>query len=274
MKGIVKKIGDEITVSCTPHRRKAKKRKPKNPDNERTPQSISAAKKRIHELTVCNDWEYMVTLEFSPKLIKLLGGGEAAIQKAKQWFANLKKRTKGFENFAWLLVPEPHTDRRKKLHLHGFIAGIPETELIEWSKMKGRKPASVRARIKAGDTVYNWPGYQQKFGFCMLTEVGGGDGNSKDRKNRWALYITKSLREAAQYRKSGQGLYFCSRGLERAEVVAAGTITAAAEEYVKANADKSYAHTAGPNEPIYGYTYVMNDDALRTQKIINLIDDE
>ena len=62
--------------------------------------------------------------------------------------------------------------------------------------------------------------------------------------------------------------------MERPEDVAAGTIKAAAEEYVKANADKSYAHTAGPNEPIYGYTYVMNDDALRTQKIINLIDDE
>ena len=270
MKVTVKKVGDEIAVSCTPHRQQAKIRKPKNPSNERTSQSISAAKSRISEIVACNDWQWTATFEFSPKILRALGGDDTAIKKVKQWFANLKKRVPGFENLGWLVVPEPHSDRRRKLHLHGFLSGIPSSALIAWSNMRGRKPAAIRARLKAGDAVYNWTTYQDKFGFCLLVKVNGVD-DAKDSKSKWKNYITKSLQDSARYQKSGQSLYYCSRGLQRAEVVTKGNITTAAEEYVKSHAKKTYAHRAEPGAPIYGYTYIFNDNADQTQKIEKII---
>lgn len=270
MKAIVKRIGDEIAVSCTAHRQKAKSRKPKNPTNERTSQSIATTKSRINEIVACNDWEWTATFEFSPKTLRGLGGDDEALKKLKQWFANLKKRVPGFENLAGLVVPEPHSDRRRKLHLHGFLSGIPSSALIAWSNMRGRKPATIRARLKAGDAVYNWPAYQDKFGFCLLVKADGG-GNAKDSKSRWKNYIIKSLQDSARYQKSGQSLYYCSRGLRWAEVVVQGNISAAGAEYVKGRAEKSYAHRIEAGQPIYGYTYILNDNVAQTQKIKQMI---
>lgn len=266
MKAVVKRIGNEIAVSCTVHRQQAKIRKPKNPSNERTSQSIAAAKSRINEIVECNDWQWTATFEFSPKTLRALGGDDTAIKKVKQWFANLKKRVPEFEHLSWLVVPEPHSDRRRKLHLHGFLSGIPSSALIVWSKIRGRKPAAIRARLKAGDAVYNWPAYQNKFGFCLLVKVNGVD-NAKNSKNKWKNYITKSLQDSARYQKSGQSLYYCSRGLHRAEVVATGYISAMAEKCIRASAEKSYSHRTAPGKPIYGHTYILADNAAQAQKI-------
>lgn len=266
MKVTVKKVGDEIAVSCTPHRQQAKVRKPKNPSNERTSQSISAAKRAIHEIALCNDWEYAVTLEFSPKVVKRMGNSDAIIRTILQWFRNLKKRDCGYKDLEWLLVPEPYTDRRKKLHLHGFLCGLPATVLSAWSQIKGRKPASIRAKIKAGKAVFCWPEYQKKYGFCLLESV-----DSASSKRKFEHYIKKSLVDARRYRGSGQHLYFCSRGLRRAEVVAQGNISAAAAAYVKDHAEKAYAHRTAPGEPIYGYTYILDDNVVQPQKIKNII---
>lgn len=266
MKVTVKKVGDEIAVSCTPHRQQAKVRKPKNPSNERTSQSISAAKRAIHEIALCNDWEYAVTLEFSPKVVKRMGNSDAIIRTILQWFRNLKKRDCRYKDLEWLLVPEPYTDRRKKLHLHGFLCGLPATMLSAWSQIKGRKPASIRAKIKAGKAVFCWPEYQKKYGFCLLDAVG-----SPEAKGKFEYYIKKSLVDARRYRGSGQHLYFCSRGLRRAEIVSKGHLSVYGEQYIKANAEKSYAHRIAPGEPIYGYTYLFDDNVVPTQEIKNII---
>lgn len=265
MKAVVKRIGNEIAVSCTPYRQRPKKRKPKDPDKERTPQAIAAAKSRIHEIVTCNDWEWTVTLEFSPKVLRAFGGDDMAIQKMKQWFANLKKRAPGFENLAWLLVPEPYIDRRKKLHLHGFLRGIPQRDLSLWQNVKGRKPAMILAKIKEGRKVYTWPVYMQKFGFCLLECIDGAD------IFKWERYVKKSLVGARHYRASGQHLYYCSRGLQRAEIVVKGNLAACGERYIQANAEKAYAHHSEPGQPIYGYTYILDDNAALTQKIKKII---
>lgn len=262
MKVTVKKVGNEIYVSCTPNRKKPITRKPKNPSNERTSQSISTAKRAMHEIALCNDWDYAVTLEFSPKVVKRMGNSDAIIKTILQWFRNLKKRDCRYENLEWLLVPEPYTDHRKKLHLHGFLRGLPETVLSSWSQIKGRKPASIRAKIKAGKTVFCWLEYQKKYGFCLIEGVG-----SPEAKGVFEHYIKKSLVDACSYRGSGQHLYFCSRGLRRAEVVATGYISATAEKCIKANAEKSYSHRTAPGEPIYGHTYILDDNAAQAQKI-------
>lgn len=266
MKVTVKKVGDEIAVSCTPNRKKPITRKPKNPSNERTSQSISTAKRAMHEIALCNDWDYAVTLEFSPKVVKRMGNSDAIIKTILQWFRNIKKRDCRYKNLEWLLVPEPYTDRRKKLHLHGFLRGLPETVLSAWSQIKGRKPASIRAKIKAGKAVFCWAKYRKKYGFCLLEGV-----DSAESKGKFEHYIKKSLVDACSYRGSGQHLYFCSRGLHRAEVVAQGNISAVAAEYVKDHAEKSYAHRIEAGQPIYGYTYILNDNAAQVQKIKKMI---
>lgn len=266
MKATVKRVGNKISVSCTPYRQKAKSRGPKNPNNERTSQSISAAKRAIHEIVLCNDWEYMVTLEFSPKVVKQMGGSDTIIKMILQWFRNIKKRDRRYKDLKWLLVPEPYTDRRKKLHLHGFLSGVPYSELIEWSNVKGRKPAAVRAKIKEGRKVYTWPVYRQKFGFCLLACAG-----SAEDVYRWGQYVKKSLVDARHYRASGQHLYYGSRGLSKAEVLAQGDISACGAQYIKAIAEKSYAHRMAPGEHIYGRTYILDADVVQTQKIEKII---
>jgi hypothetical protein len=71
---------------------------------------------------------------------------------------------------------------------------------------------------RAGGDVYNWGAYASRFGFCDVERVG-----NIDAAGRYITkYMTKNKETAKLHIKSGNHLYYASRGLKLPERVLEG----------------------------------------------------
>ena len=77
-------------------------------------------------------------------------------------------------------IPEMHEDRA--WHIHGLIKGLPAEYLALFS-LEDKLPHKIRNKLIAGESVYNWTAYAEKFGYVCLEHI----------KNKEAIdnYITK-----------------------------------------------------------------------------------
>ena len=151
--------------------------------------NISRAKSKIFEYAFCNEWDFFVTLTIDKdkydrydlnKFVKDLG----------QWIQNYYKI---YGSKIWyLFIPEPHKDGA--WHLHGLIRGVRPDHIV---------------RNNYG--YLDFPLYQKKFGFISMDYIRDHDAVSK--------YITKYITKELMCREFGQRTYYCSKGLQTAEVL-------------------------------------------------------
>ena len=171
--------------------------------------SFSRSRRMILEKALCNSWDWFCTFTISEDKFdrhNLIAWRDSFTQ----WMRDQRK--KGF-SIQYLVVPEQHDDG--SWHAHGFLSGIPESELISFQDMdkngyrtsKGKRlPKKLRF-----SNYMNWPAYQKKFGFCSLGKI----------KNPVAagFYITKYITKDNDRMVKEVGLhsYYTSKGLNVAE---------------------------------------------------------
>lgn len=192
--GILKRFGERyklVLFKAFPQEWQQEKGEKGTVNDEKIMCNIARARSKIFEYSMCNAWTYFVTLTFDRKKIDRYD--LPLIQKTfYKWLSNYNSRNK--TQIKYLLIPEQHKDGA--WHMHGFFEGIPPRDLIE-----------------NAHGYLDWPAYFKKFGYISLEPV-------RD-KNRASSYITKYVSKdmAESNQKVGAHLYYCSKGLELAEVI-------------------------------------------------------
>lgn len=182
-------------------------------NNEKLDESIIRSKNKIFELAYCNPWDYFFTGTLNPKKYDRTDLSKYH-KDFTQWLRDQSKKLCNKIDF--LLIPELHSDG-KSWHLHGFIRGLPDSELKQFSI--GDKMGKILAdKVYNGDIVYNWCSYEKKFGFCDLEPIRNTEAVSK--------YITKYINKniANSVKELNAHLYYHSRGLKMAETIKKGSM--------------------------------------------------
>ena len=182
----------------------------KSEDKVKQVNNLIRAKSTIFELASCNDWQFFCTLTLDKNKYDRYNLKKFN-KDLSQFIRDLRKKYKS--DIKFLLIPEMHKDGA--WHMHGFLDGIPADQLQEFS-LEAVLPEYLLKKIKNNNTVYNWVGYAEKFGFCVLEEI----------RDIWKAssyitkYISKSLNESVK--ELGMHSYYASKGLKRALLVAYG----------------------------------------------------
>lgn len=174
--------------------------------------NISRARNKILEYVLCNDFVFFVTLtldsqkydrENLPQYIKDLG-----------YFIQNYNRRKNAD-IKYLLIPEQHEDGC--WHMHGFVMGLPYDRL-ELLELHGARPLplKIREKLQRGELVYSFPEYEKKFGYNLFEPIRS--------KKAAALYMSKYLTKdiSRNVKNLGNHLYYCSKGLKKAEIIKQG----------------------------------------------------
>lgn len=101
--------------------------------------------------------------------------------------------------------------------MHGFIMGLPYDRL-ELFDLHGERPLPpyIVKKLKNNDLVYNFPAYEKKFGFNIFEPIR----NKKASVLYMSKYLTKDI--SRNVRELGNHLYYCSKGLNKAEIIKQG----------------------------------------------------
>lgn len=176
--------------------------------------NIRRAKSRIQEYVMCNDWDMFVTLTLDKKKYDRYN-----LKKFHQDLTRfIRNRNRvGNNEIKYLFIPEEHKDGA--WHIHGFVSGLDSSELRLFS-LDETLPLYIREKLKNGQKVYQWTKYYEKFGFCDLEPI-----RDKARASSYVRkYITKELAQCVK--ETGAHMYYCSRGLNVAEIIQKGTVSA------------------------------------------------
>lgn len=184
-------------------------------NDEKTDESISRTRSRIFELAYCNSWQWFFTATLDPT--KYVRTDLTKFHKAlTQWLRNYNKKYSF--NIKFILIPELHSDG-VSWHIHGLLSGLPVEQLKQF--VIGDKMSSKLAdKVRNGEILYNWLPYAEKFGFCDLEPIRSHEAVSK----YITKYISKSLENSVK--DLNAHMYYCSRGLNRAEIIKKGTMSA------------------------------------------------
>ena len=180
------------------------------PSLVKEPTHIARARRRIFELAYCNSWSYFFTGTLSPDK-----QDRTDLEAFRRAFSNLvrklKQRGQGYDTFRYLLVPELHADRQA-WHVHGFLAGVPDTDLHRF-QLGDTMGAYIAQKVRQGEAVYDWLPYSRRFGFCDLEPVQSPEAAAR--------YVTKYISKALDHSVSevGKHLYYASLGLQGSTLV-------------------------------------------------------
>lgn len=183
-------------------------------NDEKLDNNICRAKQRIFELAFCNPWDWFFT--------GTLDASKYDRTNLEQFHADITQffRLYGRKHkikISFLLIPELHSDG-KTWHMHGLLQGLPENHLQRFKKGM-RMGKALADKVLAGDAVFNWKAYQEKFGFCDLEPVRNTEAVSK----YITKYITKDLERSVT--DVGAHLFYHSRGLKGRIVKKKGSMT-------------------------------------------------
>lgn len=170
-------------------------------------ESLSRSRSKVYELAICNPWEHFVTFTLDGNKLNRYDLNTAVHMVAK-WINNLNYRQ--HINIQYLLIPEPHKD--DAWHFHGLMMGIPPDMLNPFS-ITDKIPKRIKQLILDGHTIYNFPLYQEKFGWVTAEKV-------RDNENA-AKYVTKYItKELMDSRIAlNHHVFYASQGLQRSEIV-------------------------------------------------------
>lgn len=175
------------------------------PDAERLKSNIRRAQRMIEGYALCNDWAWFGTFTLSPVFYQNRKDLDLFRTDFMQFIRNLRRK---HGNVQALLVPELHK-KRDGWHMHGLIQGVPEDALRPFT-LREKLPNYIRQKVKAGESVFDWPEYRSSFGFVDMEPI-----RSRDAAARYITkYITKSHDSTARSIKSGNHLYYVTRGLK------------------------------------------------------------
>lgn len=194
----------------------------------RDPASISRTRAAVYELAACNPWSYFCTWTLADDRGFDRHDLGPWYKDFSQWVRNQRRITGA--RLAYLVVPECHKDGA--WHLHALVEGIPLERLRKLSP-EDYLPYRLLDMLKRGETVYSWPAYQDKYGWCTLTPI-----KDRDRCASYiAKYVTKAFRApegGAEGTKKGAAaltslpvgakLYYASQGLQRAVQIWKGAL--------------------------------------------------
>lgn len=206
----------------------ARGRAPPGEQAERSAASISRTRAAVRELALCNPWDYFSTWTVSDDRGFDRYDLAPWYKDFSQWIRNQRRLTGA--PLRYLVVPEQHKDGA--WHLHGLWHGMPMDKLQRLTPQDSL-PYRLLNKLKDGRPLYNWPAYQEKYGWCTLEPI-------RD-KGRCATYIAKYITKAfsgagapdgadkegaffAASLPAGAKLYYASRGLERAKEIWRGTV--------------------------------------------------
>ena len=177
---------------------------------DKLPQALSRARRVCLELALCNDWKWFATLTIAKDNYdrKNLHG---FYERFTEWL-KYQRKTQGVK-IPYLLVPEQHGDG--SWHMHGFFTGDIDSFLVSFRDLdaEGYRSAEGKKlpRKLINKDYYNWPAYQDRFGFCSFGKIRNHDATAFYATK----YISKSFQGDAQ--RVGLKLYYCSQGLNRAQ---------------------------------------------------------
>lgn len=172
--------------------------------------NLTRAKTKILELALCNKFDFFATFTINRNKHNRYDLEEYH-KKFSQFIRNYNRLHN--LNIKYLLVPEKH--KSGAWHEHGFFLGLP-LEHLEIFTLSQKLPNKLRDKIKNGCEIFNWVPYMKRFGFCDFELI-----KSHEKASYYILkYITKDLQFAVS--KLRGHLYYASKGLERAEIVARG----------------------------------------------------
>lgn len=220
-------------------------------NDEKLENNIIRAKNKIIEIGYCNDFDYFVTLTIDKDKQDRFDLREY-IKDLGYMIQNLNARTNA--QIRYILIPERH--KNGAWHLHGLMTGFHPDMLQQFVKEDPRKlPVRILDGLKNGETLYEWLDYSKRFGFCTLSKI----------RNREAAlhYILKYINKEVtlSIKELGQHIYYCSKGLKRAEVIAEG-------QWLRDDFKWDCIHRYGS----YSWYHEMTDDMLA--ELINCIGSE
>lgn len=182
--------------------------RPKKPDaDEKRRENIRRAARMIEGYALCNDWDWFGTFTLNPAYRdrKDLDGFRTDFML---YIRHLRRKYSGVQA---LLVPELHRNK-DGWHMHGLLSGLP-VEALRPFNLREKLPKYIRAKLKEGQPVYDWPGYRQSFGFVDMEPI-----RSRDAAARYITkYITKGEDDTAKALDLGKHLYYVTRGLRQPE---------------------------------------------------------
>lgn len=174
---------------------------------ERFQQSLSRSRAKVFELAMCNEFRFFGTFTLNKELRDRYNLSD--FRKAfAQYVRNLNRSRPEGRQIKYLMIPEQH--KNGAWHMHGLLLGIDESDLRAF-KLSEKLPKRIKDQIRKGETVYDWAGYRERFGFFTATKV-----KEPAAVSRYITkYLTKDMGSAA--RESGEHLYFASQGLKHRE---------------------------------------------------------
>lgn len=202
--------GLEANTEDEKHHRKEKK---EYVNEEKLDASVLRAKRKIFDLAMCNFWQFFFTGTLDGK--KYDRSDLKIFHKDLSNYIRNQNRLHGL-NIKYLFIPELHSDG-KSWHIHGFISGLPDSQLKAFSNSE-HLPYAILNRLNDGIPVYRWLNYEKKFGFCDLEPIQDLLGVSA----YCTKYITKDVLKSVK--EVGAHTYFHSRGLNFPESLFAGTV--------------------------------------------------
>jgi len=182
--------------------------------------NIARAKSRIYEIAMCNEWSHFITGTLDAT--KYNRYDLPAFRKDLSDFMRNQRIWSKAPNLKYLIIPEQHKDGA--WHFHGLFSGLNPSMLSDFGP---EVPYKVRSQYR------NYRAYSRKFGFCSVGEI--------KNKEAVAAYITKYISKDMAKTNIGLGnhLYYCSKGLNRAEKIKEGRLLTSPKswdfenEYVK-----------------------------------------
>ena len=202
---IVKQYGDNVgkIICCDSVRESGweecgdrEHKKKCSANGEKLNNNLSRARSTIKELALCNPWDYFVTFTIDKSKHDRFNLDEY-IKAVSEFIHTYNKRLPDEYKVKYLLVPEKH--KNGAWHMHGFVKGIAPKDL--YTNSYG---------------YLTWRQYEEKFGFISMDVI-------RD-KERAASYIQKYIAKDLDNNVTelNRHLYYCSKGLERADVIYRG----------------------------------------------------
>lgn len=201
-----------VRVAGLEERNPVKKERRCGRDAEKSEGSLSRTRSVIWELAMCNPWDYFVTLTLDPERRERYDL-EVIVKQLGKFINNYNSRTDAAVKY--LLIPEHHRDGA--IHFHGLLSGLPFSHLAAF-RLSDNIPARMKKMLRDGRQLYNWPAYAKSFGFVSMEAI-----QSPERCAAYMTkYITKELGKSSV--ELNHHLYYCSKGLKRAEVLYRGAM--------------------------------------------------
>ena len=197
-----------VLLAGKPHRHTAKG----EANETKLENNLTRAKAKIFELAACNPWTWFATFTLDPAKYDR-GNLRKYSKDLGQFLRDYRKRTG--RDVKYLLVPEQHKDGA--WHMHGFLEGIPETDLHRFTETEPL-PLRLLSRVRAGKKVYTWKPYAARFGYSSLERIENPEASSR--------YITKYATKDAlrSVKQLNAHIYYASQKLATAQLVACDTM--------------------------------------------------